>query len=75
MSETTLTALVVVHNEEAVLRDCLSRLDFADEIVVVLDRCTDGSRAIAGEFTDRLVEGAWEMQGDRRNTGIAACTA
>ena len=73
MSDTTLTALVVVHNEEAVLRDCLSRLDFADEIVVVLDRCTDGSRAIAGEFTDRLVEGAWEMQGDRRNTGIAAC--
>jgi len=69
-----LSALVVVHNEAAQLAACLERLRFADEIVVVLDRCTDGSRAIAAQFTDRLVVGAWEREGDRRNTGIAACT-
>jgi len=68
-----LSALVVVHNEERQLADCLERLSFADEIVVVLDRCTDASRAIAGRFTERLVEGAWEREGERRNTGIAAC--
>lgn len=68
-----LSALVVARNEEARLADCLSGLAFADEIVVVLDRCTDGSKAIAGKFTDRIVEGAWEREGDRRNAGIAAC--
>ena len=68
-----LSALVVARNEEARLPDCLSGLAFANEIVVVLDRCSDGSKAIAGKFTDRIVEGAWEREGDRRNAGIAAC--
>jgi len=68
-----LSALVVVRNEEAQLAECLSRLAFADEIVVVLDRCEDRSRDVAREFTERIVEGAWEREGGRRNTGIAAC--
>jgi hypothetical protein len=42
-----LSALVVARNEELLLADCLSCLGFADEIVVVLDRCTDNSREIA----------------------------
>ncbi|MBV9521640.1 MAG: glycosyltransferase family 2 protein [Alphaproteobacteria bacterium] len=68
-----LSALVVAHDEEAQLAKCLERLAFADEIVVVLDRCTDGSRAIAERFAARIVEGAWEREGERRNAGIAAC--
>jgi len=69
-----LSALVVVHNEERQLAECLGRLRFADEIVVVLDRCTDGSREIARGFTRRLVEGAWEREGMRRHAGIGACS-
>ncbi len=42
-----LSALVVAHNEEAILDDCLVRLSFADEIVLVADRCTDETVAIA----------------------------
>ena len=68
-----LSALVVVRNEEAQLAGCLSCLTFADELVVVLDRCEDRSRDIACEFTERVVEGAWEREGGRRNAGIAAC--
>ena len=73
MTAPVLSALVVVHNEEACLADCLDRLGFADEIVVVLDACTDGSKEIALRYTDRTLEGAWEIEGDRRNAGIAAC--
>jgi glycosyltransferase involved in cell wall biosynthesis len=68
-----LSALVVCHNEESRLADCLAPLRFADEIVVVLDRCTDGSRAIAERFGAVIVEGAWPLEGERRNTGIATC--
>lgn len=68
-----LSALVVAHNEERQLADCLAALAFADEIVVVLDRCDDRSREIAAGFTDRLVEGAWEREGPRRHAGIDAC--
>ena len=74
MSAPRLSALVVVHDEEARLAACLDRLGFADEIVVVLDRCSDGSRDIAARYTDRLIDGAWEIEGPRRNAGIAACS-
>ena len=31
------------------------------------------SPEIARRFTDRVIEGAWEREGERRNAGIAAC--
>ena len=74
MNAPKLSALVVAHNEEAQLADCLERLRFADEIVVVLDRCTDRSAEIAAKFGARLIEGAWPLEGERRNTGIDACS-
>lgn len=70
---TKLSALVVAHNEEENLDACLSALAFADEIVVVLDKCTDASKAIAAKYTDRLVEGSWDIEGPRRHAGIDAC--
>ena len=69
-----LSAVISVHNEEARLSDCLERLAFADEIVVLLDKCTDGSEAVARRFTDRVVKGDWTKEGERRNAGIAACS-
>jgi glycosyltransferase involved in cell wall biosynthesis len=71
--EPRLSAVVVAHNEERQLADCLACLGFADEIVVVLDRCRDRSRDIAIRFSGRLVEGAWEREGPRRHAGIEAC--
>ncbi|NKD77210.1 glycosyltransferase family 2 protein [Haematospirillum sp. H1815] len=68
-----LSALVVVHNEEERLPACLERLTFADEIVVVLDRCTDRSADIARSAGAKIIEGAWPVEGDRRNAGIEAC--
>ncbi len=69
-----LSILVVAHNEEAQLAGCLARLGFADELVVLLDRCTDRSREIAGQFTGRVVEGAWAREAPRRQAGVAACS-
>jgi glycosyltransferase involved in cell wall biosynthesis len=68
-----LSTLVVAHDEERQLTECLACLGFADEIIVVLDRCTDRSREIARGFTGRVVEGAWEREGARRHAGIDAC--
>jgi glycosyltransferase involved in cell wall biosynthesis len=68
-----LSAVLVAHNEAAQLADCLATLGFADEIVVVLDKCTDRSREVAEGFGARCVEGAWSREGDRRNLGIESC--
>jgi glycosyltransferase involved in cell wall biosynthesis len=70
-----LSALVVVRNEEARLPACLASLALADEVVVVLDRSTDGSPGIARAHGARLLEGGWELEGDRRNAGIATCSS
>jgi glycosyltransferase involved in cell wall biosynthesis len=69
-----ISALVVARNEAARLPACLATLDFADEILVVLDRSTDASAEIARAAGAVLLEGAWALEGDRRNAGIAACT-
>jgi glycosyltransferase involved in cell wall biosynthesis len=45
---------------------------FADEIVIVLDRSTDRSKAIAEQFGAKIVEGAFDREGDRRHAGIDA---
>ncbi|SLN70065.1 glycosyltransferase family 2 protein [Oceanibacterium hippocampi] len=68
-----LSGLVVARNEEARIADCLASLAFCDEIVVVLDRCTDRTREIAEAAGARIVAGEWPLEGDRRNAGIAAC--
>lgn len=69
-----LSALVVARNEEARLPDCLASCGFADEIVVVLDRSTDASARIAAAHGAAVIEGAWELEGERRNIGLDACS-
>jgi glycosyltransferase involved in cell wall biosynthesis len=68
-----LSALVVARDEAERLPACLASLAFADEIVVTLDRCRDQSAAVARRAGARLVAGAWDLEGPRRNAGIAAC--
>ena len=71
MTGPRLSALVVVHNEADQLVACLDRLTFTDEIVVVLDRCSDGSKEIAEKFGARVIEGEWPLEGPRRHAGMA----
>ncbi|MBU6506061.1 MAG: glycosyltransferase family 2 protein [Alphaproteobacteria bacterium] len=68
-----LSALVVARNEAAQLGACLDALRFADEIVVLLDRSTDDSAAVARGAGAKVVEGAWDLEGPRRNAGYEAC--
>ncbi len=69
-----LSALVVARNEAARLPACLESCAPADELVVVLDRSTDDSAGIARAHGAHVLEGAWELEGDRRNAGIAVCS-
>ncbi len=69
-----LSGLVCVRNEEVRLADCLSRLAFCDEIVVVADRCTDRTEAIALEMGARVISGEFPLEGPRKQAGVEACT-
>lgn len=69
-----LSALICAHNEEQQIDACLQSVAFADEIVVVLDRCTDGTKSIAERHGAKIVEGGWPIEGHRRNAGLDACS-
>jgi glycosyltransferase involved in cell wall biosynthesis len=72
MNPPALTILIVAHNEEREIAACLDTCRFADQIVVVLDRCTDGTKEIALRYGAVLVEGGWPNEGQRRMAGIEA---
>jgi glycosyltransferase involved in cell wall biosynthesis len=69
-----LSALICVHNEEQRLHACLAALSFCDEIVVVADRCSDGTEAIARQYGAVVVSGIFPIEGPRKHAGIARCT-
>ena len=69
-----LSILLVVSNEEKQILQCLKTIQFANEIVIILDKCTDNSESIARKFTNKIFKGSWEIEGDRRNFGISQCS-
>tara|TARA_B100000989_G_C19485564_1_gene447265 strand:- start:405 stop:1175 length:771 start_codon:yes stop_codon:yes gene_type:complete len=69
-----LSVLLVVSNEEKQILDCLKTIQFANEIVIILDKCTDNSEIIAKKFTKKIFKGSWNIEGDRRNFGISQCS-
>lgn len=69
-----LSALVCAHNQDEQLSACLRRLSFCDEIIVVADRCTDGSREIARRHGAKVIEGIFPLESQRKSAGAAACS-
>jgi len=69
-----LSVVLCVHNEERRLGRCLEALGFADEIVIVLDRCTDRSRAIAEAHGAVVISGVFPLEGHRREAGQAVAS-
>jgi len=69
-----ISAVIVAHNEEKKIEDCLRSLDFVDEIVVVLDKCTDSTKEIVLKYTSKIIEGSWKIEGARRNVALNAAS-
>ncbi len=67
-----ISAVIVAHNEEKKIGDCLNQLGFVDEIVVVLDKCSDRTKEIVQKYTNKIIEGSWNIEGQRRNVALNA---
>ena len=63
MSDVKLSLLIVAHNEEQQIADCITSGAFADEIVVLLDRSTDETGVIAERLGAKLVKVGWPDEG------------
>ncbi len=65
-----LTVLCPCKNEEANLGPCLGSVSWADEILVVDSGSTDGTLAVAREFTDRVLEHEYVNSATQKNWAI-----
>lgn len=74
ISMTKISAVIVAHNEEQKIEECLKSLHFVNEIVVVLDKCSDSTKEIVQKYTDKIIEGSWNIEGARRNVAINAAS-
>jgi glycosyltransferase involved in cell wall biosynthesis len=61
-----LSVLVPVKNEAANLRDCLARISFAQEIVVVDSASTDNTHAIVEAARAQIVQFMWNRKLPRK---------
>jgi (heptosyl)LPS beta-1,4-glucosyltransferase len=60
--------VTIAKNEQKRIKDCLQSVyGWADEIVVIDDDSTDNTRALAGEFTDKIFIRHMELEGKHRN--------
>lgn len=59
----TISACMIVKNEEDNLSRCLKTVqEFADEIVIVDTGSTDDTKRIAAKFTDKIIDLVWEEE-------------
>lgn len=75
MPKTPLTIIVLAHNEEDNLPDCLKSASFADEIIVVDSNSTDRTVDIAKSFGAKVLQRDLNNDyGAQRNFAISNAT-
>lgn len=70
----SLSIIVIVKNEESSIRDCLSSVVWADEIIVLDSGSTDKTVEICKEFTDQVYETDWPGFGPQKNRALQYAT-
>jgi glycosyltransferase involved in cell wall biosynthesis len=65
---------VIAYNDAPNMRACLESVRWADELIVVDSHSTDGTEAIAREFTDRIYQVDFAGFGALRNRALSYCT-
>lgn len=70
-----LSVVIITHNEEDNIRDCLESVKWADEIVVVDSFSTDKTVEIAREYTDKIIQREWDGYGAQKQFALEQTTS
>lgn len=69
-----LSVIIITKNEEAMIKDCLVSVQFADQIIVVDTGNTDDTNAIAREYKAEVVSSTGIDYSQFRNDGLKSAT-
>jgi len=69
-----LSVVILTHNEEKNIEECLHSVEWADEIVLVDTHSQDRTVEIARKWTQKIYEKKWEGFGPLKNFGIEKAT-
>ncbi len=69
-----LSAIVITKNEAHNLRECLSSLNWVQEIIVVDAESDDATAELGREFTDKVFVRPWQGYAPAKNFALAQCT-
>ncbi|KTD35135.1 glycosyltransferase family 2 protein [Legionella israelensis] len=69
-----LSVIVIAKNEQENIRNCLSSVHFADEIIVLDSGSTDNTVQIAREYTDKVFETDWQGYGVQKQRALSHAT-
>lgn len=74
MSSQRISGFVITYNREDLIATCLRSIRFVDELIVVDKSSTDGTRAIAERYADRVITVPWSPTVEEsRAAALAAC--
>lgn len=69
-----ISGLVLTHNSEATLEECLESLQWVDEIVLIDDDSIDQTREIAKKYNAHILIRKLDDFSSQRNFGLEKCT-
>jgi glycosyltransferase involved in cell wall biosynthesis len=74
MNKANLSVVILAHNEERNIEECIRTVEWADEIIVVDAESSDRTVELARKWTDKVYEKEWLGFGPLKNFGIEKAT-
>ncbi len=68
-----LSVTIITLNEQAVIRECLASVSWADEIIIVDAESTDNTVEICREYTDRIFTRPWPGFATQKDFALQKC--
>lgn len=72
--KTKLSAFIIAFNEERIIEQCLKKLDWVDEIIVVDSGSTDATVAICEKYNAKVFYKKFEGYGEQKNYAVDQTT-
>ena len=70
-----ISAVILTYNEENILDQCLSALDFVDHIIVYDSFSTDNTLDIAKKYNAKVIQRSFDNYAAQRNAALQSVSA